>query len=219
MKNLLCSLLLIFITATSAHAGEMVLKGTFQGENLYVRNPFAASGVGFCIYEVTVNGMTTTDEINSSAFEIDLSVYNFVFGDHVTVNILYKEECSPKVLNPEVLNPRIAAQIDAVTVKDDQITFSTSGESGSLPFVIEQFRWNKWIKVAELDGNGKNKNNQYSAKIRLHSGSPICCYAPIPLYTDLLQNYFRLEHKGRPSGNHLLQVIIYLSMAQQRLNS
>ncbi len=170
MKNLLCSLLLIFITATSAHAGEMVLKGTFQGENLYVRNPFAASGVGFCIYEVTVNGMTTTDEINSSAFEIDLSVYNFVFGDHVTVNILYKEECSPKVLNPEVLNPRIAAQIDAVTVKDDQITFSTSGESGSLPFVIEQFRWNKWIKVAELDGNGKNKNNQYSAKIRLHSG-------------------------------------------------
>ena len=88
--------------------------------------------------------MTTTDEINSSAFEIDLSVYNFVFGDHVTVNILYKEECSPKVLNPEVLNPRIAAQIDAVTVKDDQITFSTSGEYKSLldcSFLSNEATW------------------------------------------------------------------------------
>ncbi len=169
MKNIICSLLLIFMTAATGYAGEMVLKGTFQGENLYVRNPFASSGVGFCIYEVTVNGMTTTDEINSSAFEIDLSVYNFTMGEHVTINILYKEECTPKVLNPEVLNARVAAKIDAVAIKDDLISFTSSGESGSLPFIVEQFRWNKWIKVAEVDGKG-NSTNQYSTKVRLHSG-------------------------------------------------
>lgn len=170
MKNILFSLVLVFISTMAVQAGEMILKGTFQGENLYVRNPFAASGVGFCIYEVTVNGMTTTDEINSSAFEIDLSVYNFTLGDQLSITIRYKEECSPKVLNPEVLNPRVAAKIDAVSLKDDVISFATSGESGSLPFVVEQFRWNKWIKVAELNGTGKNSNNQYSAKVRLHSG-------------------------------------------------
>lgn len=170
MKNLILSLVLLVISATAVQAGEMILKGTFQGENLYVRNPFAASGVGFCIYEVTVNGMTTTDEINSSAFEIDLSVYSFGIGDQVTVNIRYKEECSPKVLNPEVLNPRVAAKIDAVAVKDDVISFTTSGESGSLPYIIEQYRWNKWIKVAELNGTGKNGENKYDTKVRLHSG-------------------------------------------------
>ena len=170
MKNFILSLVLITISSVAAHAGEMVLKGTFQGENLYVRNPFASSGVGFCIYEVTVNGMTTTDEINSSAFEIDLSVYNFTIGDQITINIRYKEECTPKVLNPEVLNPRVAAKIDAVEVKEDVINFTTSGESGSLPFIIEQYRWNKWIKVAELNGSGKNGENQYNTKVRLHSG-------------------------------------------------
>lgn len=170
MKNFILSLVLITISSVAAHAGEMVLKGTFQGENLYVRNPFASSGVGFCIYEVTVNGMTTTDEINSSAFEIDLSVYNFTIGDQITINIRYKEECTPKVLNPEVLNPRVAAKIDAVEVKDDVINFTTSGESGSLPFIIEQYRWNKWVKVGEIQGKGSNNSNAYSTDVRTHSG-------------------------------------------------
>ncbi|TAJ15217.1 hypothetical protein DMA11_02085 [Marinilabiliaceae bacterium JC017] len=169
MKTILFVFLLLLIPLASP-AEELVLKGTFQGENLYVKNPFASSGVGFCIYEVTVNGLTTTDEINSSAFEIDLSVYGFNKGDGLTVTIKYKEDCQPKVLNPEVLNSRTTFVISSIELSDTQITWQTTLESGALPYVIEQFRWNKWVKVGQVNGTGKQSISNYSAPVRLHSG-------------------------------------------------
>ena len=67
MKRLLFAYLFIALLSVSAFSQEIVLEGTFQGDNLFVKNPFAPSGVGFCVYEVNVNGLTSTDEINSSA--------------------------------------------------------------------------------------------------------------------------------------------------------
>ncbi len=170
MKKFTLIIVSIVLLVIPAFAGNIVLKGTFQGENLYVKNPFAPSGVGYCIYEVTVNGMTTTDEINSSAFEIDLSVYGFKKGEELTVAIKYKEGCKPKVLNPEVLNAVATFEIKDLKVEGDKIYWSTVNESGPLPFVIEQYRWNKWVKVGEVKGTGKQILNNYSASVRLNSG-------------------------------------------------
>jgi hypothetical protein len=114
--------------------------------------------------------MTTTDEINSSAFEVDLSVYGFKKGDELVVNIKYKEGCKPKVLNPEVLNPVASFEIKDLKIQGDKIEWSTVNESGPLPFIIEQFRWNKWVKVGEVKGKGKPSLNKYSAPVRLTSG-------------------------------------------------
>ena len=72
---------------------EMVLEGTYQGRNLYVQNPFASSGVGFCVVSVEVNGQTSIDEINSSAFEIDFLSYQLKKGQPVQVKIEYKSDC------------------------------------------------------------------------------------------------------------------------------
>ena len=173
MKYILGALMLIFTLTTthSAYAEDLVVKGTYQGENIYVRNPFAASGVGFCAYEVTVNGTITTDEINSSAFEIDLTTYGFSIGDEVTVIIKYKDDCVPMVLNAYALQVKTPAKIESIAVKDGTLKFTTSGETGSIPFVIEQYRWNKWIKVSEIRGKGKNQPNTYEVKVRPHTGA------------------------------------------------
>jgi hypothetical protein len=170
MKRTQLFFLFIAVLLSPSFAGEMVLKGTYQGENLYVKNPFASSGVGFCIYEVTVNGLTTTDEINSSAFEVDLSVYGFSVGQEVVIAIRYKEDCLPKVLNPEVIFARPTFVVQTMKVEGDKLVWTTQSESGSLPFVVEQFRWNKWIKVGQVEGAGKAGANSYDATVRLHSG-------------------------------------------------
>ncbi len=170
MKRILFACLTAVISLSNISAGEMVLRGTFQGENLYVKNPFAASGVGFCIYEVTVNGQTTTDEINSSAFEVDLSVFQFGIGQAITVGIKYKEDCAPKVLNPEVLNARSTFEITDLAVTDGKIKWSSKGEAGALPYIIEQYRWNKWVKVGEVQGEGSERENSYEVEVRQHSG-------------------------------------------------
>ena len=150
---------------------EIKLEGTYQGENIYIMNPFAQGGVGFCIYEVTVNGQVTTDELNSSAFEIDLSIYNFKHGDKVTIVIKYKKGCTPKVLNPEVLNPKSTFKIVKISVnRNGTLNWTTTGEKGKLPFFIQQFRWKKWINIAAVNGKGTPGLNNYSVKVSTHSG-------------------------------------------------
>ncbi len=167
----LASLAAMLGIAQGTLAEELVIRGTYQGENIYVKNPFAPSGVGFCAYEVTVNGMITTDEINSSAFEVDLSIYGFAVGDEVNVVIRYKDDCSPIVLNTNALQAQKPAKFGDIAVKDGVLHFTTTGETGSLPFIIEQFRWNKWVKVGEVRGKGHNKPNTYDVKVRTHSGA------------------------------------------------
>ena len=151
-------------------AGIIEIKGAYQGENLYVKNPFSAVGVGFCVFEVTVNGTTTTDEINSSAFEIDLTVFELYAGEPVVVRINHRDGCTPRVLNPGVLNPRATFQIVELNLAGDRITWTTRDESGSLPFIVEQFRWNKWVNVGEVPGKGLPGRHSYSMPVRLHSG-------------------------------------------------
>jgi hypothetical protein len=170
MKKILFAISLCASTAGFA-TGVIVLEGNYQGKNLYVQNPFAGSGVGFCVQEVRVNGNVTTDEIASSAFEIDFRNLQLKIGDKVEVKITHKDDCKPKVLNPEVLKPKSTFEIVSMSVTPD-LTFkwTTKGETGKLTYIIEQFRWNKWVKVGEVEGMGTPTENPYSFKVAPHSG-------------------------------------------------
>lgn len=173
MKHIILLILAVtFVTSQSQASGDIVLDGIFQGKNLYIMNPFASSGIGFCVYEVSVNGKITTDEINSSAFEIDLSVFQFRIGDKISVEIKHKENCSPKVLNAEVLKPTSTFTIASMNVDNNKIfKWTTKNEAGSLPFIVEQYRWNKWIKIGIIEGKGTSGINSYSIDIHPHSGN------------------------------------------------
>ncbi len=166
-------LIFIFILASLyGQSADIVLKGVYQGKNIYVMNPFSSSGVGFCVFEVRVNGELSTDEINSSAFEIDLSVFQLKKGDKVEIKIKHKDGCRPKIINPEVLKPQSTFMAKYMKVsREGVLSWKTTNESGSLPFIIEQFRWNKWIKVAKVDGKGTASENQYSIKVNPHAGN------------------------------------------------
>ena len=154
------------------YSGNIILDGNYQGKNLYIQNPFAGSGVGFCVQKVEVNGQVTTDEINSSAFEVDFTNYQFKIGDKVSVKITHKDDCKPKVLNPEVLKPKSTYEVISMKLNGDgTLKWNTKNETGKLPFIIEQYRWNKWVKVGEVDGLGIGDNNEYTFQITtLHSG-------------------------------------------------
>jgi len=157
---------------SQAFAGVITLEGNYQGKNLYIQNPFASSGVGFCTYEVQINGVTTTDEIQSSAFEIDFSFFQLALGSKVEVKIKHKDECKPKVLNPEVLKPMSTFEIEAMKVNPNgQLLVTTKGEVGKLTYYVEQFRWNKWVVVGEFEGKGTPQSSDYSFSIAtVHSG-------------------------------------------------
>ena len=134
-------------------------------------SPYGSGGVGFCVSEVLVNGNITTDETNSSAFEIDFKPHKLTIGEKVEIKIKHKEDCKPKVLNPEVLKPKSTFEVISMSIdKDGTVKWSTKSETGKLAFAVEQFRWNKWVKIGEVDGNGTPTTNDYSFKVTPHSG-------------------------------------------------
>lgn len=154
-----------------SQVGTLILEGNYQGKNVYVQNPNASNGVGFCVTEVFVNGNITTDELNQNAFEIDLKAQKLTIGQKLEIKIKYKEDCKPKVLNPEVLKPKSTFEIVTIKIeKDGLLRWSSKLESGKLSFAVEQFRWNKWVKVGEVEGNGTPSINNYSFKVTPHSG-------------------------------------------------
>lgn len=171
MKRIILSFILVTLSLLS-FSGETTLTGIYQGKNLFVMNPFSSTGVGYCVYEVRVNDQVTTDEINSSAFEIDLSLYQFNKGDKIVVTIKYKANCQPKVINPEVLLPKSTFVVTAIKVgQDKSLTWTATDESGSLPYIVEQFRWNKWITVGTVQGKGTPGANTYKIDVYPHSGN------------------------------------------------
>ncbi len=159
------------LLGTVAFAGTIVIEGHYQGKNLFIQNPFSEAGVGFCVFEVTVNDQIATDEINSSAFEVDLGNFGLKVGDPIVVKIRHKDGCTPVVLNPEVLKPKSTFDIVKQSISSDgTYTWVTTNETGELPYIVEQKRWNKWVKVGEVPGVGKPGEHTYTFKVTPHSG-------------------------------------------------
>lgn len=173
MKPLLITILAM-LAVQLAFADVYVFTGTYQGKDLYVKNPFAPDGVGFCVFEVRVNGEITSDEVNSSAFAIDLSLFDLQLGAPVEVIIRTKDSCEPRVINPDAIAPKSTFELQSMVLNEERLAFATKNESGPLPFIVEQFKWNKWVPVATLEGKaGAGESARYEVVVPVHSGENV----------------------------------------------
>ncbi|MCH2197639.1 MAG: T9SS type A sorting domain-containing protein [Flavobacteriales bacterium] len=194
MKLIVMLFALMLGGAVTSTAGTIVMEGKYQQKNIFVINSIAPEGVGFCVYEVTVNGEITSDEVNSNAFEVDLSIYGLKLGDDVVVVINYKDGCEPKVLNPGALEPQPTFETVDIKVDDaGMLTWETLNEQGRLPFIIQQYKWNKWVNVGEVMGKGTSVKNNYSFQTNPVSG----------------ENKFRLIQKTYEGDNRTSPSVTY----------
>jgi hypothetical protein len=172
MKQMLILFFSLFTISVCYSA--LSIEGSYQGKNLYVQNPEDADGFGFCTRKVTVNGDVMPGGTGSSAFEIDFSLFNIEIGDPVFIVIEHNDGCKPKIINPEVLLPKSTFNILEMTVNQSgKLVWKTQNERGKLPFVIEQYRWNKWVQVGEIAGKGTPNTNSYEFQIVPHSGENV----------------------------------------------
>lgn len=199
IKNIqLIALSIFMIGGVFGQQEPLVLEGAYNGKNIFVKNPYRSEKVGFCVSKVTVNGQVTTDEINSASFEIDLGIYQFLLGDKVEIKIFHDAGCTPKVINPQVLEPKSTFVVEDINVTDDKtLTWTTVKESGKLTFVIEQYKWNGWVKVGEVEGVGSPTPQQYKFKVETHSG----------------ENKFRVYQKDYTDKKRVSREVTYNSNA------
>ena len=165
-KFLLIGLALGF--AVVSQAGILTISGVYQGKNLYVQNPFAANMRDYCTNEVFVNDVKKDYNVASSAFEIDLAFMKV--GDPVTVKITHKDDCKPKILNPQVIRASSAFTFSSFSVDKDKLLWSTKGEKPKGKMFIEQMKYNTWVIVKEFTGKGSSILNNYEVESFHHSG-------------------------------------------------
>ena len=151
--------------------GIIILEGKYQNKNIYVSNAFGSEGYGYCTYEIRVNGDLITDGVNSSAFEIDLNNFELELGDAVIIEIRHKRGCAPKVINPGGLTSKPTFVTKEITVGEDGfLEWITTDEFGSLPYIIQQYKWNKWVDIGEVQGKGTPVTNNYAFYVEFISG-------------------------------------------------
>lgn len=165
-------LFIVLLVSLHSFSASLSVEGTYQGKNLYIQNPMDSEGFGYCVTKVTVNGDIMPGGTNVGAFEVDFADFNIGMGEPVFIVIESHDGCKPKVVNPEVLLPRSTFVVESMTIsKDGLLEWTTSKEEGKLPFIIEQYRWNKWVRAGEVQGKGgANGQNKYSFQIEPHSG-------------------------------------------------
>jgi hypothetical protein len=172
MRFLLVFLFLV-CGALSAFAA-LSIEGTYQGKNLYIQNPRDEDGFGYCATKVTVNGDIMPGGTSQAAFGIDFAQFNIALGEPVFIVIEHNDGCRPKILNPEVLLPKSTFIIRTIKVANEgKISWIAAAEKGKLPYVIEQYRWNKWVAVGEVQGKGTASPNTYEFQVTPHYGENI----------------------------------------------
>lgn len=169
MKKL--TLALLFALSCINAKASLSIEGFYQGRNLYVQSSLCGDGFGYCATKVTVNGNVMAAHLQNGAFEINFSNFNVKIGQALFIVIEHHDECQPKIINPEVLLPNSTFVVEDINcTADGLLTWATSAESGKLTYQIEQYKWNKWIVVGEVNGAGVKSLSKYSFDVFPHSG-------------------------------------------------
>ncbi len=159
---------LILSVTFNAFCAQIQLSGIYKGKNLYVQNPFSGNMKDFCTLEVYVNGTMVKSKPQSSAYEIDLS--HLKLNDPVVVKIVHKDDCKPKVLNPQVI--RKLSDFGFVSFTGDQynIAWSTKGETIGGVHYLEHYSKGAWITLFEISGHTTSSIANYKHSVKHHSG-------------------------------------------------
>ncbi len=164
------------ITGAVTHAsgqnmpGKIEINGTYAGKNLFGKNPLRKNGKDLCISKIVVNGIGVTDKIDVAEFKLNLAVYNFKIGDKVKIEIFHSDECgwNDIRLDSGIKSAAVIASLEGMD--SGTIYWTAKNEESKLTFAIEQYRWDKWVKVGEVDGAGTPGQNRYSFFLYPHSG-------------------------------------------------
>ncbi|MCZ4695520.1 hypothetical protein DWB61_11610 [Ancylomarina euxinus] len=162
-------------------------------------NPFAKIEGRFTIESISINDKEYTENMESSAFEIDLAHMGFKLGEDLHFCIRYKDSITPSIINMEAIQAVSSFEMKKASIDKDQfLNWKCSNETGSLPFSIQQYRWNKWVTVGQLRGVGTDGVNHYRIKVPIHSGDNMfrihqVDYTEKDNYSDTIQYKSRIK--------------------------
>lgn len=151
---------------------QLHLNGTYQGKNVFVHNPMNddGDGDGYCTDSVSINGVVYSGFYNSSAFQIKLDSLDFQHGDSISIDIFHKHGCKPNVLSNFCFFTPKTGTIEQIELNPTgKLTWKAScAEKHS--FIVEHYKWNRWVEVTRIPGNENDSLNTYDASCKYIHG-------------------------------------------------
>jgi hypothetical protein len=174
MKTAALYITLLFLLSTLSLCAQDTIstRGAYQGKNLFLQQ---YSSVESDVIAVIVNDKKLeghylrTFKGSGKGIEVRLDSLGLTMNEQVEVKIIYNG-MRPKLLNADALVLRSTFRIVSIKMAGDTLRWSTEGEHGALPFAVEQFKWNKWVKVGEVMVEGTPGTHNYEFKIELLRG-------------------------------------------------
>lgn len=155
---------------SKAQKSVFEFEGTYQGDNVYIQNPLSDSVDNYCTISIQVNDIKILTGFDMSAYELRLDTLNLNIGDTVNVSISHWTDCSPKILTA-MITPKPTFEIRKISLDSSgYLRWNTIKENSKLTYIIEQYMWNKWVRVGEVTGKGQPLMNEYESKVMFHSG-------------------------------------------------
>lgn len=150
MKNFVCLLFLFFTIHFFAQKEESLLELNvhFYGEPIYVINPYSIKDNGILCTDSVLLNNAKVEIVNGSAYIIDFKKVNINFGDSVNIKIFHKKDCQPKPIVD--YNPR--KDLVSISKLEIDVNGKLEWEVSSQLFTsykVEQFKWNRWVKIDE----------------------------------------------------------------------
>ena len=163
MKHPFFILFFLLYLISPAQDVKTTVNVSYFGKNIFVENPDKN-----CVSKILANG-TPTSELNVPIIEVKLKDMNLANGASVTLEIWHKPACTPKIVSGNTA-PKNVLEFTSVSVDEGTLHWTTKSEGWKLYYIIEEFRWNKWIKLGEMEAKGGTGENDYSYKLQPHSG-------------------------------------------------
>lgn len=183
----ICLLLSSFISL----AEEITLKGTYQGKNLYVQNPFSSNQTSYCTEAVYLNGKLILQSPKTSSYEINLS--KLAINAPVDVKIIYKSGCKPKVINPYVIKSTSGFKFISFTIDDKNLHWTVESESANSVYYVEHYVNNNWTNIKVLTA----QSGQISYTV--------------PVNHNIGANSYRIKHQEKNGQIAYSQTVAYNS--------
>ena len=166
---------LIISSLSYGQNSPTIVKTIYQGKNMFVNNPMLDTiGINYCIENVLINNKDYNfSPKRTSVIALLLENLELEMGDSLTIKIVHKSDCTPIVVNPEVMEQLCFFEIVSSNLTNDILTFSTHNETKANLFYLEEYRMDRWREIGIIQGKGGNETNYrtYKTKVVPYSGT------------------------------------------------
>ena len=168
MKNLItyCFILTHFLCYSQ---GFEEYKATYKGDKLFLKNIFN-SNAKKCIDSIKINNQDVKLSENSLIYVLDPGEYEVKIGQNFIIQLFYQNDCIPRFFNFPLTHKKTPILENAYIDSARNIIWDSQNESQNTTYLIQHYKWNRWVTIKEINVQIKKGANQYSFTPNYHSG-------------------------------------------------